>query len=108
LEFIFIEKPHQELIKRSLELLFVRTRSLNHKITPELIAAIWTCCTEKHEDVERASLNVLEAIVTYVDLPGLEIIFKHINATPENEYNELHVNFLKNYTINALTAVATH
>ena len=53
----------------------------------------------------RASLTTLENIVAYVQLDGLETIFKHINQTSEAEYNELHVNFLKNYTINALTAL---
>ena len=63
---------------------------------------IWICCTEKHEDVTRAALKTLESLVQYVDLTRLGQIFGHISQTKEEDFTELHVTFLKEYTINAL------
>ena len=93
------------MIKRSLELLFLRARSQYHPLTPDLIEAIWKCCTQKHEEITRASLEILKELVQYVGLETLELIFQHVNQTKQEEFTELHVNFLKNYTINALKNV---
>jgi hypothetical protein len=74
-------------------------------LTPDLIEAIWKCCTQKHEEITRASLEILKELVQYVGLETLELIFQHVNQTKQEEFTELHVNFLKNYTINALKNV---
>ena len=56
---IFTENPHPELIKRTLEILYVRTRDTKNPFGPPLIDYIWKCCTERHEAVARASFQVL-------------------------------------------------
>jgi hypothetical protein len=55
LEYIFIENPHNELIKRSLELLYLRAVDDVYPLTPELINGIWECCTQKHDEIQRAA-----------------------------------------------------
>lgn len=58
LEFIFTENPHVELIKRSFELL--RLLAADEKFfTPEIVEMLWSCCKDKHEDIIRASLDLI-------------------------------------------------
>lgn len=66
LEFIFIESPHAELIKRSLELCYVRSKDVKKQITPFLIDNIWKCCVEKHEAIARASFTVLQDLAQHL------------------------------------------
>jgi hypothetical protein len=51
LELIFTETPHPELIKRSLEMLYLRSIDKTNPMGDALVDAIWKCCTEKHEAV---------------------------------------------------------
>ncbi len=58
LEFIFVENPHVELIKRSHEI--VRMISQDEKLfTPAFVDMIWACTREKHEDIVRATFDLL-------------------------------------------------
>jgi len=59
LEFIFIQNPHHEIIKRSLELLYLRAIDTTYPLDSTLIKGIWDCCTKKHEEIQRASWAVL-------------------------------------------------
>jgi hypothetical protein len=59
LEFIFTESPHAELIKRSLELCYLRAIDQEHNLTGDLMNEIWKCCVEKHEAISRATFGVL-------------------------------------------------
>ena len=56
---IFTENPHPELIKRTLEILYIRTRDTKNPFGPPVIDYIWNCCTERHEAGARASFQVL-------------------------------------------------
>ena len=51
LELIFINNPHHEFIKRSLELLYLRAIDFTYPLDSKLIKGIWDCCTKKYEDV---------------------------------------------------------
>lgn len=57
-EYIFYENPHVELIKRSVEILKLLA---NNEATfpPSIIEMMWVCCREKHEDIVRATFDVL-------------------------------------------------
>jgi len=59
LESIYTESPHPELIKRSLEMLFMRTTDKKNIPDGKLIDVIWKCCTERHEAVGKAAFTVL-------------------------------------------------
>lgn len=58
-ELIFTETPHPELIKRSLEIIYLRTIDKKNIFGNTLADAIWKCCTEQHEAVARAAFTVL-------------------------------------------------
>ena len=63
LELIFTETPHPELIKRSLEVLYLRSTDTQDPIHAEVVDQIWKCCTEKHEAVVKASFNVIQDLI---------------------------------------------
>ena len=58
-EIVFTESPHQELIKRSLEMIYLRSLDKTNPINEKLVDTIWQCCTQKHEAVSRATFTVL-------------------------------------------------
>ena len=63
LEYIYIENPHSELIKRSLELTYLRAIDIENPIQEHIIDAIWKCATEKHKDIMRATFSTIEHLV---------------------------------------------
>lgn len=63
LEYIYIENPHAELIKRSLELTYLRAIDKENPLQDHLIEAIWKCATEKHEEIMRATLQTIEHLI---------------------------------------------
>ena len=62
INYIYLENPHPELIKRSKEIL--QLMAINEKFfTPLTIDFMWACCsTDKHEDVVRTTLHVIAEI----------------------------------------------
>lgn len=58
IDFIFIENPHVELIKRSWEILRLLT-FVENSFTAEIVELMWSCCREKHEDIVRATFDLI-------------------------------------------------
>ena len=70
LEFIFVENPHVELIKRSTEIL--RLLALDEKLmTADIIEMLWSCCKEKHEEIVRATLELIKDLAEILPLERL-------------------------------------
>ncbi len=70
LEFIFNENPHVELIKRSSEIL--RLLTIDEKyFSPDIIDMLWGCCREKHEDIVRATLDLIQDLAGILPLERL-------------------------------------
>ena len=70
-----------------------------------MVDEIWKCCTEKHEDIIRASLHCLQGICQFLDMETLGRFYGHIKLLPDSEYDEMRVSFLKQYTEGALTCL---
>ena len=66
LEYIYVESPHSELIKRSLELTYIRAIDKDNPLQDHLIDAIWVCATQKHEDIQRATFSTLEPLIQFL------------------------------------------
>lgn len=98
LEYIFIEKPHSELIKRSLELVYLRTLNKQFPLSNELINQIWVCANEKHDDIMRATLTVIENLSPFMSPEILEAFWNHIKLMPNSMYDEKRIHFLKKFT----------
>lgn len=110
LELIFTETPHPELIKRSLEILYLRAISGDKKngMGVKLMDAIWQCCTERHEAVARAAFQVLQDLIQYVPISILEALWLRVCTLEQQEFDEMRVSFLKQFTIGALHALKRH
>jgi hypothetical protein len=57
-QFIFVENPHVELIKRSLEILKLLAFQEQY-FSAEIVEMLWVCASEKHEDIIRATLDII-------------------------------------------------
>ena len=72
IEFIFVENPHSELIKRASGILYVFYYYDNNTFPEHYIDLIWASCQpEKHEDIIRASFELLKEITLYLPLERL-------------------------------------
>ena len=105
LEYIYVENPHSELIKRSLELVYVRTKDQERPLQDEVIEAIWRCATEKHEDIIRATLVIMQELIPHIPLDTLEKFYAHIQQLPDSHYDDMRVDFLQKYTLGALSVL---
>lgn len=104
-EYIYVENPHSELIRRSAELIYLRSINKTDPFPQSLVDEIWKCCSEKHEDIVRASLSMLEGIAGFLDIDVLGKFYSHIKLLPDEEYDEMRVNFLKKYTEGSLNCL---
>jgi len=53
-----MENPHVELIKRSTEIM--RLLAMDERyFSSEIIEMLWICASEKHEDIVRATLDLV-------------------------------------------------
>ena len=68
----------------------------------KLVDAIWHCCTEKHEAVSRASFTVLQDLIQYLPASIVEILWVRVKTLELEEFDELKISFLKQYTIGSL------
>lgn len=100
-EFIFQENPHVELIKRSLEILYILTMQ-EQFFSPQIIDSLWICCTQKHEDISRATFDLIQELAQYLPLERLAQLYQKISTINQNEYDDKMVIFLKNYTLSAM------
>lgn len=100
IEFIFLENPHDELIKRSQEILILLANDENI-FSSEIVEYLWFCCKDKHEDIIRSTYDLIQEIALYMPLERLAQMWSKIQNIKENEFDEKAVTFLKNFTINA-------
>lgn len=101
IEFIFIENPHVELIRRSFEVMRMLANDDKY-FTNEVIEMLWVCCSEKHEDIVRASLDLVQDLALYMPLEKLSLFSSKFKQLKETDYDEKLVYFLKNYTLNTM------
>jgi hypothetical protein len=74
----------------------------NGKLSWVLIEIIWENSRGKHEDIVRATLEILQKLSLILKLECLQLLFKKVNSIPNSEFNEILINFLKGYTKSAM------
>jgi hypothetical protein len=67
-----------------------------------LIDLLWVCCSEKHEDIIRSSLELMQDLAIFMPLERLGYLTAKIKSLKIEEFDEKLVNFLKNYTLNTM------
>jgi hypothetical protein len=82
LEYIFNENSHSELIKRSFTILYLMVQSAD-TIPEETLKMLWSCCSpEKHEDIIRATYEVITEIAGLLPLQRVEWMHTAIKQIP--------------------------
>lgn len=101
IKFIFLENPHVELIKRSSEIM--RLLALDERFfTADIVDMLWVCASEKHEDIIRATLDLIQDLALIMPLDRLGQLATKLRGVKDNEFDEKLVHFLKNYTLNTM------
>lgn len=102
IDFIFEENPHQELIKRSQSILSLMAQD-TETFPERIIDLIWSCCSpEKHEDIVRATYELITELVITLPLERLELLYSKIQSLSVNLIDEKTVQFLRDYSISAI------
>ena len=101
IEFIFAENPHVELIKRSSELIRLLAQDETY-LTTDIVDLLWVCCSEKHEDIIRSSLDLVQDLALSMPLERLAYLSGKIKAIKIEDFDEKLVHFLKHYTVNSM------
>ena len=72
IEYIFIENPHVELIKRSSEIM--KLLAMDERFfSNDIIEMLWVCASEKHEDIVRATLDLVQDLALIMPLDRLAL-----------------------------------
>jgi len=101
LEFVFLENPHDELIKRSADV--VRGMAQGGALKEEHVALIWSCARgDKHENVVRATYELVSELSLHLHPNFLEFFYLKIQGIRDADFDEKTVAFLKTQTQNTL------
>mmetsp|Transcript_8862 Transcript_8862/g.8233 ORF Transcript_8862/g.8233 Transcript_8862/m.8233 type:complete len:493 (+) Transcript_8862:1431-2909(+) len=66
---------------------------------------MWVCCREKHEDIVRATFDLVQDLAFYLPLERLSLLYQRISTIKESQYDEKTVNFLKSYTLSSMRSL---
>lgn len=100
-QFIFLENPHVELIKRSLEILKLLAFQEQY-FSAEIVEMLWVCASEKHEDIIRATLDIIQELAQFMPLDRVQQLSVKLRTLRDSDFDEKLVIFLKQFTINTL------
>lgn len=102
IDFIFKENPHSELIKRSYSILYILAQD-TETFPEEMVALIWSCCSsEKHEDIHRATYELITQLAKCLPQQGLKSLFQRVKTIGLPQIDGRTIVFLRDYTINAI------
>ena len=71
-------------------------------LTSDVVDMIWVCCSEKHEDIVRASLDLVQELALCMPLEKINLFSSKFKSIKEADFDEKLVVFLKNYTLNTM------
>jgi len=70
--------------------------------SPEIVEMLWVCASEKHEDIIRATLELIQDLAFSMPLDRLAQFSLKLRSIKESDFDEKLVNFLKQFTLNAM------
>ena len=70
--------------------------------TSEIVEMLWVCASEKHEDIIRATLDLIQDLAQFMPLDKLAQFSMKLKVIKESDFDEKLVNFLKQFTLNAM------
>ena len=104
-EMIFINSVHPELIRRSYNIINMLAKE--EKLDNEYLEIIWNNTRTSHEETVRATLELIQKVAENLNMKWLQFIFKKVKEIPNNEYNEIMIDFLRDYTFSAMNNYTT-
>ena len=99
IDFIFRENPHSELIKRSYHILYILAQD-EQTFPLDIVNNIWSCCVQKHEDIVRASFELITELSKCLPVTVLQAFFHKIQTL--DQFDQKTVNFLQDYFVNSI------
>lgn len=86
-EFIFLENPHDELIKRSGDV--IRGMAQGGSLQEEHISMIWSCARgDKHENIVRATYELVSDLSLWLHPNFLEFFYLKIQGIRDDDFDE--------------------
>ena len=71
-------------------------------MTQQIIDMIWNCQQGKHEETVRVVYALINEVVPNLPEPLLDNLFAKISSVPQDQNQEMYLDFLKEFTIRAL------
>lgn len=99
-ETLFGEGAHSEILKRAAPI--IRFLCQQGAMTQQIIDMIWSCQQGKHEETVRVVYALINEVVSNLPEPLLDNLFAKISSVPQDQYQEMYLDFLKEFTIRAL------
>lgn len=65
---------------------------------------VWNCQQGKHEETVRVVYGLINEVVSDIPSHLVKYLFDKISQQPSEEYSEMFVEFLKDFTMSALGA----
>lgn len=101
-ETLFGEGAHPEILKRAAPVL--RFLCEQGAATQEIIDMVWSCQQGKHEETVRVVYGLIKEVVTDMPPELVASLFAKVAQQPPDDYSEMYVEFLKDFTVRALGA----
>ena len=77
------------------------------RLSKQHLEILWSNCIARHEEIERATLEVVQELAAELPLDQLEFLCVKVNSVPVKEYDEKMVRFLKKFTLGCMTNINT-
>ena len=76
--------------------------------SPDIVEMLWVCASEKHEDIIRATLELIQDLAISMPLDRLALFSSKLRGIKESDFDEKLVNFLKQFTLNAMKNIRNY
>ena len=102
LDIILGGSAHIEIVKRSGAILRFINRHGGGKFDDETVNLLWKAQEGKFEDMVRAVYSLIEEVQGTFSPKVIDAFFDRIKDVPPQQYDEKHLNFLREFTKTAL------
>ena len=68
----------------------------------EIVEMLWVCASEKHEDITRATLELIQDLAQFMPLERLVQVSMKLKDIKDSDFDEKMANFIKQFTLNAM------
>ena len=103
IEYILGDETHVELLKRSST--FFNFLCQTNGLSNEYLNLLWKSSDGKYEDYVRAVYDNIVELSGLMSIEALEFMFSRIASIPMEEYTEMTISLIKEYSLKAMNSV---